>query len=222
MRIDLVEQILEYPDAYLIMQQIQAALFEERQKRTAFYNDITDEFKIEFINGEVVMHSPVRKSHNESTGFLYHLLDYYVRIHKLGFVGVEKIMTALTRNDYEPDVCYFGLEKSVHFTDDQTLFPAPDFVIEVLSDGTAKRDRGVKYTDYEAHGVLEYWLVDAETEIIEQYQLLDGSYKLILKASEGHIQSVALPGLRIPIQAAFDEGVNLEVMAQILQRQPLH
>ncbi|WP_262889761.1 hypothetical protein [Spirosoma endbachense] len=38
-----VEQILEYPGAYLIMQEIQAVLAQERKKREAFYNDITDE-----------------------------------------------------------------------------------------------------------------------------------------------------------------------------------
>lgn len=96
----IVDQILEYPDAYLIVQQIQAALHEERQKREAFYNDITDEFKYEFINGEIILHSPVREMHND-TGFLYQLLNVYVRRHKMGFVGVEKIMTALTRNDYD-------------------------------------------------------------------------------------------------------------------------
>lgn len=213
----LVEQILEYPNAYLIMQEIQVALNKERQKREAFYNDITDEFKTEFINGEIIMHSPVKKMHNEATGLLFHLVDLYVRKNKLGFVGVEKIMTALTRNDYEPDICYFNRSKADQFDRKQTLFPAPDLVIEVLSDGTAKRDRGIKYDDYQAHGVEEYWIVDADESYIEQYHLVDGQYQLILKASEGRIRSFALSGFDIPIQAAFDEDVNFQVMASILQ-----
>jgi len=214
----IVEQVLEYPNAHLIVQEIQAALHEERRKREAFYNDITDEFKYEFINGEVVMHSPVKKMHNEATGFIYQLLNVYVRKNKLGFVGIEKIMTALTRNDYEPDICFFGREKSDQFNPKQTLFPAPDLVIEVLSDGTATRDRGIKYTDYEAHGVEEYWIVDADASVIEQYHLVDGSYALVLKASGETIRSFVLPGFIMPIRAAFDENENMAVMAAILSQ----
>lgn len=214
-----VDQILEYPNAYLIMQEIQVALNKEREKREAFYNDITDEFKAEFINGEIVMHSPVRKMHNESTKYLCELLDLYVRKHKLGFVGIEKIMTAPTRNDYEPDICFFKRDKADLFDKKQTLFPAPDLVIEVLSEGTAKRDRGIKYDDYQAHGVEEYWLVDADERLIEQYHLVDGQYELVLKAAEGHIRSFVLTGFSIPIQAAFDEDVNMQAMAAILQSQ---
>ncbi|GAB2598351.1 Uma2 family endonuclease [Spirosoma areae] len=38
--------------------------------------------------------------------------------------------------------------------------PAPDLVIEVLSKSTARRDRGVKFTDYAANGIAEYWIVN--------------------------------------------------------------
>lgn len=216
----LVEKILEYPDAFLIMQEIQVVLNEERKKRESFYNDITDEFKIEFINGEIVMHSPVKKMHNETTKYLCELIDLYVRKHKLGFVGVEKIMTALTRNDYEPDICFFGRQKADFFEKKQTLFPAPDLAIEVLSEGTAKRDRGIKFQDYQAHSVAEYWIVDADESFIEQYQLVDGQYQLILKATEGTIQSIAIPSFSIPVRAAFDEEINMQTMAIILQSQP--
>ena len=202
------------------MQEIQAVLNEERKKREAFYNDITDEFKFEFINGEIVMHSPVKKMHNEATGLLFHLLDLYVRRNKLGFVGIEKIMTALTRNDYEPDICFFGRQKADFFEKKQTLFPAPDLAVEVLSEGTAKRDRGIKFQDYQAHGVSEYWIIDADESVIEQYQLVGGQYQLILKAAEGTIRSSAIPGFVMPVRAAFDEEVSMQTMAVILQSQP--
>ena len=68
-------------------------------------------------------------------------------------------MISLTRNDYEPDICYFNKEKSQHFTDDQLLFPAPDLVVEVLSKSTEQTDRTIKFKDYENHNVLEYWII---------------------------------------------------------------
>ena len=49
--------------------------------------------------------------------------------------------------------------------------PAPDFIAEILSDSTASVDRGVKFQDYAAHGVGEYWIVDPVQQTIEQYRL---------------------------------------------------
>ncbi|WP_262889807.1 Uma2 family endonuclease [Spirosoma endbachense] len=170
------------------------------------------------MNGEIVMHSPVKKMHNETTKYLCGLIDLYVRKNKLGFVGVEKIMTALTRNDYEPDICFFGRAKADLFDKKQTLFPAPDLVIEVLSDGTAKRDRGIKFQDYQAHGVEEYWIIDADDRFIEQYHLVDEQYQLIVKYNEGTIRSFVISDYVMPVQAAFDEAVNMQAMAAIFQR----
>lgn len=103
--------------------------------------------KAEFINGEIVLHSPVKKRHFSVTDLLSSLLSFYVRINKLGRVATEKAMIALTRNDYEPDLVFFSKEKYDTFTDDQMLFPAPDFVVEILSKKTAARDRGLKKQD---------------------------------------------------------------------------
>ena len=55
---------------------------------------------------------------------------------------------------------------------------APDFVAEVLSPGTAKRDRGYKKNAYERSGVREYWIVDPAGRSVEQYALEDGAFTL--------------------------------------------
>ena len=86
-----LEQILKRPDAKVVMKKANDILEQEQRKREKFYNDITEQQKAEFINGEIVIHSPVKKLHNEGGGLLFHLLDIYVRKHQLGFVGIEKI-----------------------------------------------------------------------------------------------------------------------------------
>ena len=55
---------------------------------------------------------------------------------------------------------------------------APDFVAEILSPGTAKRDRGHKKNVYERYGVREYWIVNPVERSIEQYVLEDGAFTL--------------------------------------------
>lgn len=213
-----VEQTLEMPNAVLFVRKVKAALEAEKEKRRHFYEIVEENKKMEFINGEIIFHSPVRLQHNRATKLLCGLLNTFVAKHQLGFVGIEKIMISLTRNDYEPDVCFFGNEKAKNFKPKQAQFPAPDLVVEVLSDSTEKCDRETKFQDYAAHGVSEYWIIDAEKETVEQYFLDNEQYELLLKAKDGEIESVLLPNFRIPIRAIFDEERNLETLAGLLKK----
>ena len=211
-----VEQTLEMPNAVLFVRKVEAALEAERKKREHFYEIVEENKKMEFINGEIIIHSPVKLQHNSATKLLCGLLNTFVIKNDLGFVGIEKIMISLTRNDYEPDICFFGKEKAKKFKPKQAQFPAPDFVVEVLSDSTARIDRETKFQDYAAHGVGEYWIVDPEKETVEQYLLQNEEYELLLKAKDGEIESVVLNGFRIPIPAIFDETKNLSALGKII------
>lgn len=210
------ETILEMPNAVLLVDKVKSKLADERKKRKHFYEIVEENKKMEFINGEIIFHSSVKLQHNDATFLLGMLLKAFVAKHKLGFVGVEKIMVSLTRNDYEPDICFFGDAKAKNFKRRQTQFPAPDFVVEVLSDSTAKNDRETKFQDYAAHEVGEYWIVDAEKQTIEQYFLQNEQYELMLKAKDGSIESAVLPKFVIPIRAIFDETENLKALANII------
>jgi len=214
----LLDNLLSLPNAPILLNEANNRLIEERKKREQFYNDITDSEKIEFINGEIVIHSPVKKEHNDVSGALFRLMSSYVDLNKLGYVGYEKIMISLSRNDYEPDLCFFDKSKSEKFKKGQSLFPAPDLVVEVWSKGTAKNDRGVKFNDYQAHLVLEYWMIDPVNQIIEQYRLdKKGEYELILKANNGTIECNAIKGFKISIESIFDKVKNLEELGKILK-----
>ena len=205
------------PDAPFVLDQVQHRLAEERQRRKAFYNDIDDSLKAEFINGEIIVHSPVKKEHNDITLLLVQLLNPFVRKNKLGYIGYEKIMIALTRNSYEPDLCFFGNEKAELFKTGQSLFPAPDLIVEVLSKGTAHHDRGIKFSDYQAHNISEYWLIEPTDKVLEQYRLDEnGQYELIFKGENGRISCQPIAGLSIPVEAIFDEEVNLSFLSELL------
>ncbi|MBK1717900.1 Uma2 family endonuclease [Thiocystis violacea] len=53
---------------------------------------------------------------------------------------------------------------------------APDWVVEVLSPGTASRDHIAKRRIYESAGVREYWLVHPEDRLLMIYRLEQGVY----------------------------------------------
>jgi len=213
----IIDNILEQPNATAIAEQVLQQIAEEQKRRDQFYNDITENDKAEFINGEVIIHSPVMLRHSKASFNLAKLLDVYVTKHQLGNVSHEKIMITLTRNDYEPDVCFFKKEKSQHFKEDQCLFPAPDLVVEVLAKSTQKNDRGIKYKDYETHKIEEYWIVDPEQKTLEQYQLnKEHQYELTVKSNNGTIHSSSIKGFNFDIEAIFDDAKNSEEVKRIL------
>jgi len=56
---------------------------------------------------------------------------------------------------------------------------APDWVCEVLSEGTEAHDRGRKMRLYRRAGVAHYWLVDPRIRLLEIYRLEGGRYTLL-------------------------------------------
>jgi Uma2 family endonuclease len=217
-----VQTILKSPDAPQQVAALQQALADEAKRRQAFYEWIDENTKAEFINGQVIIHSPVRKEHWEVSDLLSSILSVFTRIKKLGRVGVEKVMIRLTRNDYEPDIVFFEKKKADTFTKGQVLFPAPDFVVEILSDATASTDKTTKKNDYAAHGVQEYWIIDPKKCQIEQYILLDKNDKTYFPPKihriDDTITSKVIEGFVIPVRALFDEAVNIQTLEDLLNK----
>lgn len=134
----------------------------------------------------------------------------------MGFVGAETVLVSLTRNDYLPDICFFGRDKAAEIKPDQVNYPAPDFMVEVLSPSTAEKDRQLKFEDYAAHGVGEYWLVDPEQQTVEQYVFRGEGYELLLKLKSGPLISEVVSGFTIPVEAIFDAKSKNRVLARFL------
>ena len=60
--------------------------------------------------------------------------------------------------------------------DPRGLRGAPDWIVEVLSPGTARYDQKKKLAAYERAGVPEVWLIDPRARNVAIYQLLEGIY----------------------------------------------
>ena len=218
--LDYAEKIWTSPDAPRQIEALYERLQDEKQRRHDFREWITPNIKAEFINGEIVLHSPVKRRHWKVTDLLSRLLSIFSSVKKLGSVGTEKVMISLTRNDYEPDLVFFSKEKADTFTDDQLFFPAPDFIVEILSKGTSSKDKGIKKTDYAAHGVREYWIIDPIRQQIEQYVLVSAKDKQyapvkVFRINED-IESRVISGFIIPVKAIFDEQTNIETLQNLI------
>jgi len=216
----LADKIMKRADAAVQIQYLQETFEAEKERRIEFREWLNPDVKAEFINGEIIIHSPVKKQHWSASGLLSTLLTAFTNLHKLGKVGVEKVMITLTRNDYEPDLVFFSREKAEQFTDDQVLFPAPDLVVEILSKRTAKKDKTTKKDDYAYHGVREYWIIDASKQKVYQYILPTKNATEYFPAKVvqygEYLKSVAVEGFEIPTSAIFDEEINVKVLRELI------
>lgn len=211
----LLDNFLASPYLPEMVQEGQRHLAREHRLREKFYQDITPEHKWEFIQGEVIMHSPALNRHLAASQRCYDLLSAHVRVHRLGLVRHEKAMTCFPRNDYEPDVMFFGPAKTALIDSDTLKFPIPDLIVEVISPSTEARDRGIKFQDYALHGVAEYWIIDPVAETVEPHRLSGDSYPAAPALADGLLHSDVVPGFEIPVRAIFDEAENARVMRGI-------
>lgn len=200
--------IFHNPDFPELLQELNDAWRDEQQRRRKFREELTPEMKAEFIDGQVIMHSPAMARHILAAKHLATLLHAFVVEHGLGLVTIEKALVCLTRNDYEPDIAFFKDFRAASIQPTLMEFPAPDFIVEVLSPSTEATDRGVKMHDYARHGVAEYWLVDCKLQLVERYLLnaISRAYDLEAKYECGsQIESSTVQGFRIPVEAIFEE-----------------
>ncbi|MBA2410335.1 MAG: Uma2 family endonuclease [Gammaproteobacteria bacterium] len=82
--------------------------------------------------------------------------------------------------------------------DDPGCRGAPDWIIEVLSPGTAAKDQIRKRELFQRHGVKEYWLVHPIDRILTVYKLETQEYgKPDIRATEGSTEVATIQGFEI-------------------------
>ncbi len=82
---------------------------------------------------------------------------------------------------------------------------APDWVIEILSPWTSRRDLAEKHALYERHGVKEYWVIDPGNRYVHVYVLgSDGRYpKPVLHVGAATAASTVCPGFEVKLEDLF-------------------
>ena len=75
-----------------------------------------------------------------------------------------------------PDV--FVICDKESFRHGSTVYGVPDFVVEILSYSTKRKDRTLKKDIYEKNGVKEYWIVNPWEKSVEVYILRNGKFEL--------------------------------------------
>lgn len=155
----------------------------------------------EWVDGEVILMSPVSQRHQLLVKFLLKLLDEFVEAHDLGIVLFAPFQMKLrpARAGREPDVLFLAREHLDRLTENYLNGPA-DLAIEIISPESRERDSVIKLEEYARAGIGEYWLLDPHRQEAAFYQLgANGVYVPASVDTDGFYHSRVLNGLRLRV-----------------------
>jgi Uma2 family endonuclease len=162
-----------------------------------------EDTRAEWVDGEVIMMSPVNEQHAELFDWLYRLLGDFVEARRLGRVRADmQVRFATQRTRRIPDILFVSTER-LHLFRDTHIEGPPDLVVEVVSPDSVARDYRTKYYEYQAAAVREYWIVDPMWQRLDAYRLRAdpvaegkeaGNEYQPLEEREGLIASTVVPG----------------------------
>jgi Uma2 family endonuclease len=133
--------------------------------------------RYQVIDGDLVMSPSPTFQHQNITGRIYSALLQYVDAHSAGRVAIAPFDVVLSDvTVLQPDVLYVSKARQ-SIIRDAGIFGAPDLCVEVLSPNTRKFDTDIKRHLYARHGVIEYWIVDPESNTLTVYRLQDDAEK---------------------------------------------
>ena len=123
--------------------------------------------RYEVIDGELFVTPALGSLHQRVVWRLGTALENFCDAHGVGTMYGAPYDVILDDGDYlQPDLVFVRRDRE-HIVEKHGMVGAPDLVVEVLSDTTGRRDRGIKRDRYAAFGVPEYWIVDADAKRIE-------------------------------------------------------
>ena len=131
----------------------------------------------ELIDGRIYSEAPPSRTHQQIVAELTTIIREHIK--KNGgeceaipspFAVFLDSLKDKKQNYVEPDISVICDKRKL---DDKGCHGAPDWVIEVVSPSSRKRDYGRKQTLYLDNAVKEYWVVDAARLTVTLYSLRD-------------------------------------------------
>jgi Uma2 family endonuclease len=155
----------------------------------------------EWVNGEVVLMSPVSDEYTDLAGWLLALLRPFVEARDLGVIRHEPFQMKAGPDlpGRSPDLIFIASAHRPRLRKTYLEGPA-DLAVELVSPESAARDRGEKFYEYEKGGVREYWLLDQLRRQAEFYGLgEDRIFRLLPVDDSGTFRSPVIDQLWLKV-----------------------
>lgn len=159
----------------------------------ADYLEMSDDERYELLNGDLFLSPSPSELHQYLLSVLHLRIGAFARDRNLGKVYFSPFDVVLSDTDVvQPDLLFISSDR-IEIITANNVQGAPDLVVEILSPGTADRDRTLKLDLYAKHGVKEYWIVDPDARTI--MVLLQGENRFEVSGIYGDEQSLTSPTL---------------------------
>lgn len=126
--------------------------------------------RVEVIDGVLYDMAASTVPHQLAIGYMYSVFRDFIRKNKgpcraiLSPVDVRLEFNKGDRTILQPDLLVICDREKLN--NEKSVLGAPDFVLEVLSPSTRKKDMNLKLRKYRENGVREYWMLDMKAEIL--------------------------------------------------------
>ena len=166
-----------------------------------------DGLRHELIDGEHYVTPSPNTKHQKVSLNLTLRLGSWLEQHSLGQIFYAPFDVVFSHFDVvEPDLLYLSHERAAQVLTDANVQGVPELVVEIGSPTTRRRDETIKRALYERAGVLDYWVVDPELDVVRVYRR-DGerfARPHELSAEAGDVLTTPLlPGLELTLDDVF-------------------
>lgn len=137
-----------------------------------------DTLRLELAEGVLVMSPQPFSWHQKAVMRLGYRLDEQLPSLFTALTDVEVVLAGQPLTIRVPDVV---VTRTDRYEANPPRYPASDILlaVEVLSEGTRRIDRVLKFSEYDDAGIPQYWIVDLDPPTtLTAYLLVDGEYEL--------------------------------------------
>jgi Uma2 family endonuclease len=139
--------------------------------------------RYEIHSGELSVTPALGTNHQRVSRNLYDALGAHVKAQVLGEVLYAPVDVILANTTIvQPDLIFVAPAHASRVSR-RGIEGAPTLAVEILSPSTTTIDRSTKLQLYARYGVPYYWIVDPEVRALEAYELADGAYRLVTRAT---------------------------------------
>ena len=170
-----------------------------------------EDVKAEYVDGEVIVHSPVSTRHSDAVWFIGYLLKTIVQQHDLGRVLGPEVQVRLRPGLRRVSDLLFVAKARADMIQPTLIEGAPDLIVEIVSPDSVERDWREKYLEYQTAGVGEYWVVDLEYQRMAVYWLDEQGRYQAAPVEEGVYRSQVLPGFWLQAEWLWQEPLPNEL-----------
>jgi Uma2 family endonuclease len=155
----------------------------------------------ELIDGDLVEIEVPTYLHEHVVAWLIGFLFQWVRPRKAGDLAASGYKVRISdERGVMPDLQFFRTGNPGNRARQGLTDGAPDLVVEVISESSARYDRVTKLIWYARIGCPEYWIVDPEAQTLERLLLTEGRYVIADALSGSDVfRPDSFPDLEIPL-----------------------